>query len=144
MSKSWCRTNSETQRTFWHARQKFATIPICLFMETTLGATAFMAWKNDNWVGMVIVTTAALILTGFPYGMFWVTDVGEPRRPQGDKTCREKRQDDLNSQKTRKTDTTKSADSARTGHRRVLMRTSSGSGTTDRKPPDAENQRMPS
>ena len=92
MTRNRDRTSSKTKRSFWYSRQKFATIPICLFMEAILGATAFSAWMNENWDGIGIVIAAALILTAFPYGMFWVTNVGEPRRTEGERPTEEKEQ----------------------------------------------------
>lgn len=86
------RTSSKTKKSFWRSPQILATIPICLMMEAILGATAFLAWGDENWDGIGILAAAALILAAFPYGMFWVTNVGEPRRTKEEKPTGEKEQ----------------------------------------------------
>ena len=92
MTRNRNRTSSKTQKSFWRSSQIFATIPICFMMEAILGATAFLAWGNKNWDGIGILIAAALILAAFPYGMFWVTNVGEPRRTEGERPTEEKEQ----------------------------------------------------
>ena len=86
------KVKSNSKRSFRRSPQIWATIPICLTMETVLGATAFLAWGDRNWDGIGILGVAAAILLLFPYGVFWVTNVGDPRRQERGEAQRETEQ----------------------------------------------------